>query len=86
MWMVSRAAKGDHQPPRAPPGGPPSGRVLRLRAKKCLSQEELADLADIKETYLTCVERGKRTPAIGVLQHIAEALEGDIEDLVPRRR
>src|SRR6266436_615028 len=26
----------------------------------------------------TCVERGKRTPAINVLQYIAEALEADI--------
>ena len=41
--------------------GQPSGRALRLRPKKGLSQEELTDLADINETYLSGVERGKRS-------------------------
>jgi hypothetical protein len=35
-----------------------------LRREKGLSQEELADLADIHQTYLSGVERGKRNPTI----------------------
>jgi transcriptional regulator with XRE-family HTH domain len=60
--------------------------LQRLRREKGLSQEELADLASIHQTYLSGVERGKRNPAVTVLQRIAEALGADIEDLVSKRR
>src|SRR5260370_8710150 len=60
--------------------------LQRLRREKGLSQEELADLANIHQTYLSGVERGKRNPTVTVLQRIAEALGADIEDLVNRRR
>ena len=60
--------------------------LQRLRREKGLSQEELADLAGIHQTYLSGVERGKRNPTVSVLQRIAEALGSDIEDLVQRRR
>ena len=59
--------------------------LQRLRREKGLSQEELADLADIHQTYLSGVERGKRNPTITVLQRIAEALGADIQDLVKKR-
>lgn len=59
--------------------------MQRLRREKGLSQEELADLANIHQTYLSGVERGKRNPTITVLQRIAEALGVDIEDMVRRR-
>ena len=60
--------------------------LQRLRREKGLSQEELADLANIHQTYLSGVERGKRSPTVTVLQRIAAALGADIEDLVQRRR
>jgi transcriptional regulator with XRE-family HTH domain len=59
--------------------------LQRLRREKGLSQEELADLAQIHQTYLSGVERGKRNPTVTVLQRIAEALGQDIEHLVRRR-
>ena len=59
--------------------------LQRLRREKSLSQEELADLAGIHQTYLSGVERGKRNPTITVLQRIAEALGTDIQDLVQKR-
>ena len=59
--------------------------LQRLRREKGLSQEELADLANIHQTYLSGVERGKRNPTITVLQRIAEALGADVEDIVRRR-
>ncbi|HWZ05959.1 MAG TPA: helix-turn-helix transcriptional regulator [Bradyrhizobium sp.] len=59
--------------------------LQRLRREKGLSQEELADLASIHQTYLSGVERGKRNPTITVLQRIAGALGADIQDLVQRR-
>jgi transcriptional regulator with XRE-family HTH domain len=60
--------------------------LQRLRREKGLSQEELADVANIHQTYLSGVERGKRNPTVTVLQRIAVALGADIEDLVSRRR
>ena len=59
--------------------------LQRLRREKGLSQEELADLARIHQTYLSGVERGKRNPTITVLQRIAGALGADIQDLVQKR-
>jgi transcriptional regulator with XRE-family HTH domain len=60
--------------------------LQRLRREKGLSQEELADRAQIHQTYLSGVERGRRNPTITVLQRIAEALDADIADLVETRR
>jgi transcriptional regulator with XRE-family HTH domain len=58
--------------------------LQRLRREKGLSQEELADRAQIHQTYLSGVERGRRNPTITVLQRIAEALHADISDLVQK--
>jgi transcriptional regulator with XRE-family HTH domain len=60
--------------------------LQKLRRERGLSQEELADRANIHQTYLSCVERGNRNPTVTVLQRIAEALGADIEDLVSRGR
>ena len=59
--------------------------LQRLRREKGLSQEELADLANIHQTYLSGVERGKRNPTVTVLQRIAKALGADIADLAACR-
>lgn len=51
-------------------------RNVRLRRKAAgLSQEELADLADIDRTYVSQVERGLRNVTISVLARIAMALK-----------
>jgi transcriptional regulator with XRE-family HTH domain len=60
--------------------------LQKLRRERGFSQEELADRANIHQTYLSGVERGKRNPTVTVLQRIADALGADIEDLVSRRR
>ena len=60
--------------------------LQKLRRERGLSQEELADRANIHQTYLSGVERGKRNPTVTVLQRIADARGADIEDLVSRRR
>ena len=60
--------------------------LQRLRRDKGFSQEELADRAQIHQTYLSGVERGRRNPTITVLQRIAEALDADIVDLLEKRQ
>jgi transcriptional regulator with XRE-family HTH domain len=59
--------------------------IQRLRRERGLSQEELADRADIHQTYLSGVEGGKRNPTVTVLQRIAKALDTDIDEVVRRR-
>jgi transcriptional regulator with XRE-family HTH domain len=60
--------------------------LQRLRRDKGFSQEELADRAQIHQTYLSGVERGRRNPTITVLQRIADALDADIVDLLEKRQ
>ena len=59
--------------------------LQNLRREKDLSQEELAHRAEVHQTYLSGVERGKRNPSIMVLQRICEALGRDIADAVRKR-
>ena len=55
------------------------GRNLqKIRREKGLSQEELARLANIHQTYLSGVEGGKRNPSVLVLDRIAQALKVDV--------
>jgi transcriptional regulator with XRE-family HTH domain len=58
--------------------------VQKARRAKGVSQEELAHLAKMHQTYLSGVERGKRNPSILVLDRIAAALGLDIADLTRR--
>lgn len=51
-------------------------RNLRLaRQKAGISQEVLADLADVDRTYVSGIERGRRNPTITILAKFAQALE-----------
>lgn len=51
------------------------GQILReLRESKKLSQEKLAELADLDRTYISLLERGQRQPTIRTLFQIAKAL------------
>ena len=59
--------------------------IQNMRREKSFSQEELAHRADVHQTYLSGVERGKRNPSIVVLQRICEAMGVDIEDAVRKR-
>lgn len=59
--------------------------VLDLRRGRDLTQEEVAHRAEIHQTYLSDVERGKRNPSILVLSRIAAALSVDVEELLRKR-
>ena len=49
-------------------------RIKFLRNQIGISQEELADRADIDRTYITSVECGKRNVSIVNIEKIAKAL------------
>lgn len=56
-------------------------RELRLQRK--LTQEELADRADMHFTYIGQIERGLRNPSLVNLEKIAKALRVKAGELLP---
>ena len=55
-------------------------RVKELRNKLGLSQEELADYAELDRTYITSVERGKRNISIVNIEKLAKALKVELNE------
>lgn len=56
-------------------------RIKFLRNEIGISQEELADRAEIDRTYITSVECGKRNISIINIEKIAKALEVTLSKL-----
>ena len=62
---------------------PQIGERLRERRHELgLSQEELADRADLHRTYISSLEQGRRNVAVRNLVRLAEALDFDPAELV----
>lgn len=57
-------------------------RIKETRKAKGLSQEKLANLAEIDRTYLPEVERGERNISLVVAEKIANALGEKLSKLV----
>lgn len=55
-------------------------RVKELRNRLGVSQEELAEIAELDRTYITSVERGKRNISIVNIEKIATALNISLRD------
>ena len=63
--------------------------AANLRARrnaKGLSQEDLADLAEIDRTYVSLLERCEYSASLDVVERIAVALNIDPSDLLTSRR
>lgn len=56
--------------------------IKTLRLDNNLSQEELADKANLHRTYISLLERKKKNVSIKILEKIANALEVEISDLI----
>ncbi len=55
--------------------------LRKIRLEKGLSQEALADLADLHFTYVSSVERGERNISLENIGKLAKALGYRIKDL-----
>jgi transcriptional regulator with XRE-family HTH domain len=55
--------------------------VRQVRKERNLSQEALADLADLDRTYISGTERGVRNPSLRSIARIATALDVSLEEL-----
>jgi len=60
--------------------------VREARRQRGLSQEALALDADMKRSYLSELERGKRNPTVRALGRLAVALKIDPSDLLSPSR
>jgi transcriptional regulator with XRE-family HTH domain len=58
------------------------GNVKKLRNKRGLTLDQLADLADASKGYLSTVETGQRLPSLPMLLAIANGLEVGVDELV----
>ena len=59
------------------------GIIIRItRLDKKISQEKLAEFADLNKNTIGSIERGEISPTIETLYKIATALEIELHDLV----
>jgi transcriptional regulator with XRE-family HTH domain len=59
------------------------GAVLREKREAAgISQEQLADHAGLHRTYVSLIERGKRTASIEVVRRVALALGVSMAELI----
>jgi transcriptional regulator with XRE-family HTH domain len=56
--------------------------VKKHRLAKKLSQEALAEIADVHPTYVGLLERNQRTPGLDVAERIAKAFGLTLSQLV----
>jgi len=56
--------------------------VRRLRTKRGLTQEALAELADLNVSYIGFLERGENVPTLTIVLNLARALDVDAAELV----
>ena len=53
-------------------------RIRQIREGQGLSQEGLADTAELHRTYVSSVERGERNLTVDSLERLADALAVDV--------
>ena len=56
--------------------------VNRLRTKSALTQEALAEKADLSRPYLQEIESGAKSPTVSILAKLRRALDCTWEDLL----
>lgn len=56
-------------------------RVRQLRNRASLTQEQLAERAQISVSFLSMIERGERAPHLETLEKLAFALEVSVDTL-----
>ena len=56
------------------------GKLKELRLERDLSQEKLANLAEIDRTYLPGIEKGDRNVSLNIIEKLSIALGIDIKE------
>jgi len=55
--------------------------IRKIREERGLTQEKLAEFADLHRAYIGQIERGEKNVGLKNLERIAKALKVDIKDL-----
>lgn len=58
-------------------------RVRDLRNTRAISQEQLADLANLHRTHISLIERGQRSVRVETIARLAMALQVQPAELMP---
>lgn len=58
--------------------------IRKLRQERGMSQEDLADKADLDRTYISSLERRRYAATVDVIDKLAKALGADAADLLRR--
>jgi transcriptional regulator with XRE-family HTH domain len=58
--------------------------VRELRLERGLTQRQLADAADVNETWVSHIEAGRTNPAWGTVARLAAALDVSVSELALR--
>ncbi len=58
-------------------------RVLEVRHAKKMTQEELAQFAELSRNYVNDVERGRRNVTLATINRLASALGVKMAELMP---
>jgi transcriptional regulator with XRE-family HTH domain len=56
-------------------------RVRELREKRGLSQEKLAQASDLTTSFVSTIERGRKTPSLTTVLKLARGLKVDATEL-----
>ena len=59
-------------------------RVRSVREAQGVTQEKLAELAEVDRTYVSMIERGKRRPTLEVAERICAALGMRLSEMIRR--
>lgn len=58
-------------------------KISNRRKQKGLTQEKLAELANVDYSYMNLIESGKKNPSIKKLAKIAKVLGVPLKELIP---
>ena len=61
-------------------------RISEIRKQRNISQENLANLAEIDRTYISSIERGERSISLSVAIKITTALGVDLSILIKKNQ
>ena len=61
-------------------------KLRQLRQERGLTQEELADLADVNRNYVGMIEREENAATVDVIESLAAALQVQAAELLVKKR
>ncbi len=59
-------------------------RLRQIRTKRGISQERLAEIAGLHGTFVSLIERGQRNITLETIEKLADGLNVEMAELMPR--